>query len=73
MTGEEQLQAVRLQIEAAERGELHELACPYCGVINQQGKPLCCTLFAQAAVAVMHAQDVEAQLKLAQLIHSRVN
>lgn len=68
LTPEEKIENIAQQMRACELGALQELACPYCGEINKQGEPLCCNLFAAAALAIMQRQDTRAQIEMADRI-----
>jgi hypothetical protein len=68
LTPDEKIENIAQQMRACEIGALQELACPYCGSINTQGQPLCCNLFAAAALAIMQREDARAQLEMADRI-----
>lgn len=71
LTSEQKLERVREQIRACELGAASSLLCPYCGAVNQQGRPLCCRLFAAAALAVFEVRDLNARVDLAGEIAER--
>ena len=71
LTSEQKLEKVAGQIRACELGAASAMLCPYCGAVNQQGRPLCCRLFAAAALAVFEARDTQALVNLASEIAER--
>lgn len=73
LTPEERVQFVEQQITAVERGHSAEMDCPYCGLINKRGEPLCCELFAMAAMAVLHRKDTEERIREAERIGEKVS
>ena len=68
LTPDQKIDNIAQQMRACELGALQELACPYCGEINKQGQPLCCNLFAAAALAIMQRQDTREQIEMADRI-----
>lgn len=69
MTPEEKIANVEKQVITARNGLANVIMCPYCGESNHpEAGRICCTLFANAVLAVLHRQDVNAQKdKLEQL------
>ncbi len=63
MTPEAQIENIAAQYRACKRGAASVIICPYCGGENREtNKALCCKLFAKATAAIMHREEVQAQL-----------
>lgn len=58
-TPEEKIRSVESQVILIERGNLAQIACPYCGVTTLQGNALCCPTLSRAINAVIDRKDFE--------------
>lgn len=68
LTPEQKIEYVANQIRACEIGAIQELDCPYCHASNRRGEPLCCNLFAAAALAILQREDLRERSELAERI-----
>jgi hypothetical protein len=68
LTPDQKIENIAQQIRACGLGALQELGCPYCGASNKQGQPLCCNLFAAAALAILQREDLREKSELAERI-----
>ena len=62
MSADSNIASIEAQIAAVEEGRTNVITCPYCGAQNIE-PPLCCRLFAAAALAIMERQALQETIK----------
>ena len=62
MSAESAIASIEAQITAVEEGRTNVITCPYCGEQNVE-PPICCRLFAAAALAIMERQALEETIR----------
>lgn len=73
MTPEEKIARIEQRMRACQMGLADTIECPYCGAINREGDPLCCSLFAAATLAILARKDLDERSELAARIADKAS
>lgn len=73
MTPEQRIADVERQMSLCERNEADAIECPYCGILTPRGGPICCDLFAKAAMAILRAWAKRDALRQFEEIAERID
>lgn len=71
-TPEDRVKFVAAELHRAETTGTLLMSCPYCYALNRPGDPLCCRLFAIAALSVMSTKETEELVDEAKRITEQV-
>jgi hypothetical protein len=72
LTPDQKIEKVAENIALCEVGGSMFIPCPYCNALNKEGEPLCCRLFAIAAMAVISRQEIREQMDRTEQVLEKV-